>query len=291
MKKIIKSINNTTMKVAKGMIAIFAIKLLLFIAVFTFNACSPDKVEVSDNNLEFKNAIEDTFFKISNINLKSKDNTMARSSNLSEEYETIYLISNENQVFENTDFLNSINNLHDIVEVSNQYDFTSTEAIEVNDNPIATFSVNEQSVIDALQPSIQEAKNYFRSKGLNDNDIHEMLDGEEEYTLIPIVMEATKTENVNLTSKNDLSILFGQSAYAASYMGNVRDCFLETTGIAAGIALVGALTAEVIDKGLVKKLIKTAVKKIGGRALGGIGLALMVIDFSYCMATSVESEH
>lgn len=37
------------------------------------------------------------------------------------------------------------------------------------------------------------------------------------------------------------------------------------------------------DKSLVKKLVKEAVKKIGGRALGGIGLAMVVADSAYCM--------
>ncbi|MFM2250656.1 MAG: hypothetical protein RLZZ358_1583 [Bacteroidota bacterium] len=37
------------------------------------------------------------------------------------------------------------------------------------------------------------------------------------------------------------------------------------------------------DKTLVKKLVKEAVKKIGGRTLGGIGLAMVVADIAYCM--------
>ena len=37
------------------------------------------------------------------------------------------------------------------------------------------------------------------------------------------------------------------------------------------------------DKTLVMKLVKEAVKKIGGRTLGGIGLAMVVADIAYCM--------
>ena len=33
------------------------------------------------------------------------------------------------------------------------------------------------------------------------------------------------------------------------------------------------------------KSTKRAVKKIGGRVLGGVGLALMILDFTYCVAT------
>ncbi len=58
---------------------------------------------------------------------------------------------------------------------------------------------------------------------------------------------------------------------------------METTGIAAGIALVGALTGELGGKA-VRKAFVYFVKKVGKRVLGGIGLALMAIDFTICMA-------
>lgn len=56
---------------------------------------------------------------------------------------------------------------------------------------------------------------------------------------------------------------------------------MEATGIAAGLTLVAALTAQTMDKQLVKKL----MKKVGARVLGGIGLVLIIADFSYCVAT------
>jgi len=49
--------------------------------------------------------------------------------------------------------------------------------------------------------------------------------------------------------------------------------------------LIAALTATTLDKTLVIKLTKRAVKKTGGRVLGGVGLALMILDFTYCVAT------
>ena len=59
-------------------------------------------------------------------------------------------------------------------------------------------------------------------------------------------------------------------------------CFLEATGISAGIGLVGALTAQAGGK-VVKKALKKAFKKIGSRMLGGVGLFLMTAEFTWCM--------
>ncbi|MFT4781515.1 MAG: hypothetical protein ACJAZK_002017 [Psychroserpens sp.] len=56
---------------------------------------------------------------------------------------------------------------------------------------------------------------------------------------------------------------------------------MEATGIATGMTLVAALTTQTMDKQLVKKL----MKKVGARVLGGIGLVLIIADFSYCVAT------
>ncbi|MFT5244539.1 MAG: hypothetical protein ACJA1H_002626 [Glaciecola sp.] len=115
-----------------------------------------------------------------------------------------------------------------------------------------------------------------------------MLDGEDPSTLIPLVMLASYTNNNSQASINFLNI-FAESAYAqddtTSHVSIIRTCFMEATGIAAGLTLVAALTAQTMDKQLVKKLMKKVLKKVGARVLGGIGLVLIIADFSYCVAT------
>lgn len=59
-------------------------------------------------------------------------------------------------------------------------------------------------------------------------------------------------------------------------------CFIETTGIAAGIAIIGALSGNLGGKAL-KKAFTDLVKKVGIRTLSGIGLALMAAEFAWCM--------
>ncbi len=63
-----------------------------------------------------------------------------------------------------------------------------------------------------------------------------------------------------------------------------RDCFMETTGIAAGIALIGGAGAATLGKEVVKSLTKKVLAKVSTRFLGGVGLVLMAGDMIYCMA-------
>lgn len=64
--------------------------------------------------------------------------------------------------------------------------------------------------------------------------------------------------------------------------GSFSDCFQEVTGIAEGIALFsGGL--DLMTKGGVKRAIKFALKKVGSRVIGGLGLALMAAEMAYCM--------
>ena len=57
------------MKVAKGMTAIFAIKLILFVSVFTFQACTIDEnSSIEIDNSAFKNALKTSTSRCSILN-------------------------------------------------------------------------------------------------------------------------------------------------------------------------------------------------------------------------------
>lgn len=144
----------------------------------------------------------------------------------------------------------------------------------------------EEEAKDVLKPIVSGTKELLASFDFTESDLAENFDDLEDPRIALIgfmILSASKERQNKTVSQANFLPLFTNSLYAQSTYDNVRSCFLESTGIAAGIALVGALTAEVIDKGLVKKLIKKAVKKIGGRALGGIGLVIIAVDFSHCM--------
>lgn len=59
-------------------------------------------------------------------------------------------------------------------------------------------------------------------------------------------------------------------------------CFLEATGIAAGVAIIGGLTAGMGGEALTLAFGKL-VTKVGVKTLSGIGLALMAAEFTWCM--------
>lgn len=64
--------------------------------------------------------------------------------------------------------------------------------------------------------------------------------------------------------------------------GSFKDCFLEATGIAAGVAIVTGLAKGVVSKAVVTATLKLAAR-VGGRTLNGIGLALLTAEITYCM--------
>ena len=64
--------------------------------------------------------------------------------------------------------------------------------------------------------------------------------------------------------------------------GSFKDCFIEATGIGAGVALVAGLSKGVVSKAVVKATLKL-VAKVGTRTLSGAGLALMAAEIAWCM--------
>lgn len=64
--------------------------------------------------------------------------------------------------------------------------------------------------------------------------------------------------------------------------GSFKDCFMEATGIAAGVAIVGGLAKGVMTKTMVRAAVNLAVR-IGGRAISGAGLALIAAEIAWCM--------
>lgn len=281
-----KKLNMGLRKFLKGMLGIFMIKLVVLSVVLIYQSCENSEIIKDDlSSKNFNQAISKTRSKLSKVkvydkkdlenldlNVKSEEGGLTEvnmiKTNPDEEINDIltfdklaYLIENGIVILDKDDTCVQ-NNGYELCEVS---------------------YIDEDLLYEAFEPAAIASVDFLKSKGLNDSDINEILDGHHSANLIPIIMEVTRHENNNSAAMNfNYGSLFGTSSYAQSA---VRDCFMETTGIAAGAALVAALTAQVLDKTLVKRLFKKAVKKIGLRTLGGIGLAWMIIDFTYCVAT------
>lgn len=298
--------NNTLKKVIKGTVAIFALKLMFISGMFIFQSCQTDNQESYSNEVsktDFLASLKQTEINLNLISFNPKnsngDGSMSRE--IQEATETICLQFSEEFLNENGEIdiqavVDQVTSVTELIQVKQQYglqlnpEYLDNDVGDNNDNAdeneqecLAIIEIPIQPITDALLPATLAAKQFFYSKGFDDNDILEMLDGDDESNLIPIVMAVAYSQTPNQTSFNFASLI-GQSAYSQDD-SPIRDCFMEATGIAAGIQVINALSASVINKTLVKQLVKTAVKKIGGRALGGIGLALMVAEFAYCVST------
>lgn len=268
-------------KYLRGMVGIFVIKLCVFGLIATNQSCiTEDSFPETNAKQLFLSELKITAEKIKNVRTKKRILTQ----------DAILKKSNENGILQVVEEVTIICTKDMIVPS----DSTTTQKVTLEDfilldiKPISDetlednefcYSFSNEDVQSAIAPLTSASSDYLKAKGFTDNEIIEMLDGEDESYLIPIIMEATRNQNPIASSFLNN---FVETAYA---QGSVRDCFLESTGIAAGVALIAALTATTLDKTLVIKLMKRAVKKIGGRVLGGVGLALMILDFTYCVAT------
>jgi hypothetical protein len=142
---------------------------------------------------------------------------------------------------------------------------------ELKNDPLANEILKKLS-----EPSLELLSDY----GFNDNDFKEMF-GSEDVNIIKNEIAGAGLLLFRLQTLSNTKI--STNLYAKS--GETPDavsCFLEATGIAAGVALVGALTGQAGGKVLRKAFIK-AVKKIGSRVAGGFGLLLMGAEFAWCM--------
>lgn len=284
--KIFNQINNVTMKIAKGMVAIFAIKLALVIIIITFNACSTENIENSKNNSsEFQNALD---LSMSNIGKISTFNTLEGMARTNEESKTLYLINNNEQTFNNTDFLNSVTDLQSLITIKNGRSLTLAEEDPMDINEIlASYTIDEQPIVSALQPAIQEAKNYLYELGLTDAEISVELQGGDESDLVLAVMALKNAESNHLNStnlSNNYQNLFGFSIYAQEQQQDNTlqdsgpdwyDCLLRSVGIDAVI--------ELFNGKVTKAIAKKAIRKIVSRTLGWVGAAIAVYEYGDCM--------
>ncbi|MDO5608963.1 MAG: hypothetical protein Q4G08_10970 [Capnocytophaga sp.] len=138
-------------------------------------------------------------------------------------------------------------------------------------------SNTDLEVLEILSPIVNETKILLFNLGITEHDIISEFGSinDPRIALIGLMLLQTKYDY-------EKTIFLNSSINIYSKKG-VADCFLESTGIAAGISLVNALSAKVVDKILVKTLVKATIKTIGKRALGGIGVALIIAEFTYCM--------
>ncbi|NCF42202.1 MAG: hypothetical protein GWP32_04835 [Bacteroidetes bacterium] len=262
---------NGLKKFAKGMFAIFTLKLMIFGTVFIVQSCSSESETQNPNSEEFINSVAKSMFNINSIPLSN--NLFLRTDEISS---TIYLTKDPEQSFDDSETLNSIESIEGLVNISNQYELELSESIDGNDEVIKTYSIPEQPIIDSFEPSIQSAKNYLYSLGFSDLEIETELQGSEESNLVIAVMGLIDAENQNSGSITfNYNDLFGQSAHAMAMPQDWYDCLLRSVGIDAVV--------ELFNGKVTKTIAKKAIRKIVSRTLGWVGAAIAVYQYGDCM--------
>lgn len=145
------------------------------------------------------------------------------------------------------------------------------ESLESNKTRVSSSS-SYLTLKDELLPSAVE---FTRELGMTDKDMEDILgvkivtQEDRDDAMIGILMFSTVAD-------------YSNSNTALTRGGSFGDCFSQATGIAAGVALVGGLAKGTMTKAMIKSVVKLAAR-VGGRAISGVGLALIAAEIAWCM--------
>jgi hypothetical protein len=291
--KISEQVNNTTMKVAKGMLAIFMIKLILFGGAFIFQSCQQDGLFESEEQTiakeNFKKSAFSSLNSISKINVNSSRNNsdliMARTDGDLAEikvYKKLGVTTSDTPNIELSSDLEDLFELNDTDLGVKYVDGSESDNITDDQQLLGTFQISVQAAQNSLQPTLTEAKNYLYSKGYTDADIDYLLAADSEgpamseSDLIPAVMQLIAEEqNPSMAATFDYASFFGTSAHASQ----IGEC----AGDALGVSDIALAISGGLQTSAGKALLKKAIRKIATRALGWIGAAVFVYEFGDCM--------
>lgn len=157
-------------------------------------------------------------------------------------------------------------------------DFGSFQEIEV------IKSMNELECNKLLNPTLIASKELLYSYGLTENDlIEENIDpnGSEMINYGIYLSAAEKELEESKTVAFDFKSLLGSEMYASK----VGQC----AGDALGISAVAAVLQQGLATEAAKKLLLKSLRKVAGRALGWVGAAIFVYEFSDCMGWIMQA--
>jgi len=274
--------NKIVKKIFKGTIAIIAIKLLLVSGIFLFQSCVNDSFEIKNESSQFLKSLKISSQNINDISLNSD-----KENGLLNKMQSDVICIRLGDLTLRDEFLNHTNNnlntLGDVVETRESFDTT----IDINDTNnsddcILEIGMPTQSIIDALAPTIQEAKSFLYTKGLTEQDINDMIiekNGTDEDLIVLAMLIAEDDQLENSTAFNYSSI-FINSAYSQDW-GEIGRCAAYAVGadLLFSIATMDGNTGNKWKKKAIKKLFG----KIASRMLGPLGVAVAVISFGLCM--------
>ena len=281
-------------KFMKGIFAIFTFSGIIFSAVIIFDSCKKNNYEssaIGKANAQFFSALKSNEISIGSISLNSKtekSSTVSESnSSAAKESLSSYSALVVNPIYLNFpngvnagliaefDNINTIQELNNVMHQTNaivQYEQTPSNSNYQLEVPI-------EQVVTSLNPMVQESKKYLYSKGFTELEIQQMIMAEsgEETDLIPLVMTIAQSEKTQLVARN-YSSFFINTAQAKTWQ-EVGSCAMKALGADILFSL-----AQSSATAWTKSAIKSAFKTVAKRMLGPIGVAVAVVEFTWCLA-------
>lgn len=160
---------------------------------------------------------------------------------------------------------------YDNVSVSGTNLYAPMAAKNLILSPDGSLSLTEIQAQTILLPMVQPTNDLFLDIGLTQPEIDEMFETPEEKASVGLLLY-----NVLLQSNTAIPL-------AKHGDSQIMSCFLEATGFTTALGVVAGLSAAVITKTALLTAVKAMAKIVGKRALGAIGLALIVAEFTWCM--------
>jgi hypothetical protein len=293
MKNILNLVNLNVKKFFKGYFMLIALGISISFISLIVQSCS--KNEMFEDNVitqarnNFLNSAKIGLSNLNKIDINSKNkSSFAKSTTLNEDFATISIYESSGSNFTDFNRLHQVSSFKELtsmdgVELEVSYiDGSTSDNISDSQELIDSYSISIESAKQALQPTLVEAKNYLRYKGLTDNDIQNLLTADadgpamSESDLIPAVMQLIAEEkNQNSFTSLNFSNVFIQSAHASE----IGEC----AGDALGISAITAVVNQGLYTETGKALLKKAIRKVASRALGWVGAAIFAYEFGDCM--------
>lgn len=262
-------------KIKKGLFALFLFNLVLVSNVSLIQSCTENEDLIKEK--KFDKTLENSLNKISKIKITNINKSLSKSSS---NLNYIYVLASEINKDYNLNESNKIGDFNNLLDVSMENDLILSESPDSNLELVETFTMDENLVKEALNPSIAEAKNIIRSNGITDDEINQFLleSGASEEDLVPVVMLVNSIDKGSLAKSQTNSSLFINSVYAQQDFDwdKARTCAIAALGLNVWDIVRGASVQGF------KAAFKVALKAIGPRFLGPIGVAITVAEWGIC---------
>jgi len=290
-------------KYLKGMFGIFMIKLCI-VGLIVINQSCETEGELDYTNEQivakelFSEAMNESFENMHKVEVIPNNNTISRR--IKSDIVTIRVFKNSKKITKSSRS-QTMNSLGDIISSGYDYEIVGLHKTlgtggtgEITDDGNLYFDIELEEVNKAIKPVINASKNYLYAYDFSDEEISEVLIGQDESLLVPMVEAAIKVDNQNKMisyhESNKLTdFLFGiESANAQLTWSEVGTC----AAAAIGIDVLQDMKEATAGKKMSKKILKKAFKKVAAKFvsyLTGWGLAWTGVYFIGCLGASALS--